>query len=182
MSSPYLVLRLGGVAVYPHSPFTPARDVGRRRRHPLRYSPKCFPVAAAARPWLSAVQAHRSRSKHTDYFLRNRQERATAAVMGRLAIVRITRSSRASPNTLATSAVRSAPYSVQQKSEDSAMSQTKEAAQSKRRTNAGPVLAAASLSFSLASGSSAAIGAANPDPATLLKLRSEARKPKGVQS
>ena len=46
------------------------------------------------------------------------------------------------------------------------MSQTKEAAQSKRRTNAGPVLAAASLSFSLASGSSAAIGAANPDPAT----------------
>jgi hypothetical protein len=46
------------------------------------------------------------------------------------------------------------------------MSQTKNASQRKRRTNAVPALGAAGLSFSLVSGASAAIGIVNPDPAT----------------
>jgi hypothetical protein len=44
------------------------------------------------------------------------------------------------------------------------MSHTKEAAQRKRRAKAIPVLGAASLSFSLASGAPAAVGGMNPDP------------------
>jgi len=46
------------------------------------------------------------------------------------------------------------------------MSPTKEAAQQKRRIKAMPVLGAAGLSFSLASGVSATIGSINPDSAT----------------
>ena len=45
------------------------------------------------------------------------------------------------------------------------MSPTKEAAQQKRRIKAMPVLGAAGLSFSLASGVSATIGSINPDSA-----------------
>jgi hypothetical protein len=51
-------------------------------------------------------------------------------------------------------------------SEDRIMPYTKEATQRKRRTNALPVLGAASLSFSLATGAPAAVGSVNPDPAT----------------
>ena len=46
------------------------------------------------------------------------------------------------------------------------MPHTKEAAQRKRRTKAVPVLGAAGLSFSLATGAPAAVGNVNPDPAT----------------
>jgi hypothetical protein len=46
------------------------------------------------------------------------------------------------------------------------MSHTKEAVRQKRRTKALPVLGAAGLSLSLASGASAAIGGMNPDTAT----------------
>jgi hypothetical protein len=51
-------------------------------------------------------------------------------------------------------------------SEDRIMPHTKEAAQRKRRTKAVPVLGAAGLSFSLATGAPAAVGNVNPDPAT----------------
>jgi hypothetical protein len=50
--------------------------------------------------------------------------------------------------------------------EDNLMSRTKEACQRKRRTNAMPMLGAAGLSLSLASGPAAAIGGASQDPAT----------------
>jgi hypothetical protein len=46
------------------------------------------------------------------------------------------------------------------------MPHTKEAARRRRRTKAMPVLGAAGLSLSLASGTSAAISSINPDPAT----------------
>ena len=46
------------------------------------------------------------------------------------------------------------------------MSHTKEAGQRKRRTKAVPVLGAAGLSFSLATGAPAAVGNVNQDPAT----------------
>jgi hypothetical protein len=51
-------------------------------------------------------------------------------------------------------------------SEDGIMPHTKERAQRKRRTKAVPVLGAAGLTFSLATGAPAAIGSVNPDPAT----------------
>jgi hypothetical protein len=51
-------------------------------------------------------------------------------------------------------------------SEDRIMPHTKEADQRKRRTKAVPVLGAAGLSFSLATGAPAAVGNVNPDPAT----------------
>ena len=46
------------------------------------------------------------------------------------------------------------------------MSHMKVATQRKRRTKAVPVLGAAGLSFSLATGAPAAVGGVNPDPAT----------------
>ena len=46
------------------------------------------------------------------------------------------------------------------------MPHTEGRAQRKRRTKAVPVLGAAGLSFSLATGAPAAIGGVNPDPAT----------------
>ena len=52
------------------------------------------------------------------------------------------------------------------KLEDNFMSRTKEACQRKRRTNAVPMLGAAGLSLSLASGPAGAIGGVNPDLAT----------------
>jgi hypothetical protein len=51
------------------------------------------------------------------------------------------------------------------------MSRTKEASQRKRRTNAVPMLGAAGLSLSLASGPAAAIGGASPDLATSANIR-----------
>jgi hypothetical protein len=51
-------------------------------------------------------------------------------------------------------------------SEDRIMPHTKEAAQRKRRTKAVPVLGAAGLWFSLATGAPGAVGNVNPDPAT----------------
>ena len=54
----------------------------------------------------------------------------------------------------------------EQKSEDRIMSHMKVATQRKRRTKAVPVLGAAGLSFSLATGAPAAVGGVNPDPAT----------------
>ena len=50
-------------------------------------------------------------------------------------------------------------------SEDRIMRHTKVATQRKRRTNALPVLGAAGLSFSLATGAPAVVGSANPDSA-----------------
>ena len=51
------------------------------------------------------------------------------------------------------------------------MSRTKEACQENRRTNAMPMLGAAGLSMSLASGPAAAIGGVSPDLATSASAR-----------